>query len=153
MLGVLIGVGTMFKYSRRYGVDQNKTHNPKFEKDSIPQTFNLQSKIFNYNLPRQVDRDGAAGAVIVGCAHGSTHQPDEFSHQSKPDSCTAGGSGKGVLDPIKVVKYFFQILARDAGPGIGHHDLYAVLIPAGSDADLASGSALAEFHAVFNQID
>ena len=105
------------------------------------------------SLPRQGDRDGTAGAFIVGSGNASAHQQDKFFHQCQTNAGAAGGSGKRVFDPIKVVKYFFQILAGNAGPGIGHNDLHTVLIPAGPDADFASGSGMAEFHTVFNQVD
>ncbi len=120
---------------------------------STNQLINYSTNQRYPGLPRQGDGDRTTGAFIVGSGHGPTHQPDEFSHQSQTNARAAGGSGQRIFDPVKVVKYFFQILARDAGPGVGHHDLHPIPIPAGPDADLALGSVLAEFHAVFNQVD
>lgn len=115
--------------------------------------FVTQTKIFNSRLLRQDDGDGAAGAFVVGGGHGTTHQVDEFFYQCQTDSGTARGAGQRIFNPVKVVKYLFQITAGNTGPGVGYHDSDTIRITEGPDVDLAFGSTFAEFHAVFNQVD
>ena len=67
----------------------------------------LTNHMFRYGLGRQANDDGTPGTVVVRCSYGAAHQVDEFFYQGQTDAGAAGGAGKGVVHPVKIMEDFF----------------------------------------------
>lgn len=77
---------------------------------------------------RQANGDGAAGSRVVGGGYRAAHRNDVFFNYGQTDAGSTGGLVQAGIGTVKIVKYFFQGMARNARACVGYADLYRVAV-------------------------